>query len=100
MYKSYYFDSDIEMYYLNSRFYHTSLRRFITADDINYLDKLDISKLNLFIAIMIQYGDMIQMDIGIIKSFLIKLEYGFQKLLVPLFLLQKKSVKMLKTIFL
>ena len=48
MYKSYYFDSDTEMYYLNSRFYHPSLRRFITMDDVNYLDKLNVSNLNLY----------------------------------------------------
>ena len=27
------------MYYLNSRFYHPSLRRFLTIDDFNYLDQ-------------------------------------------------------------
>ena len=48
MYKSYYFDNDTEMYYLNSRFYHPSLRRFITMDDVNYLDKLNVSNLNLY----------------------------------------------------
>ena len=36
------------MYYLNSRFYHPSLRRFITMDDVNYLDKLNVSNLNLY----------------------------------------------------
>lgn len=48
MYKSYYFDNDTEMYYLNSRFYHSSLRRFITMDDVNYLDKLNVPNLNLY----------------------------------------------------
>ena len=48
MYKSYYFDSDTEMYYLNSRYYYPSIRRFLTIDDISYLDYESLGNLNLY----------------------------------------------------
>ena len=48
MYKSYYFDIDTEMYYLNSRLYHPSLRRFVTADDIQYLDVVQVASFNFY----------------------------------------------------
>ena len=36
-YKSYYFDSEINMYYLQSRYYDASVQRFVSADDVAYL---------------------------------------------------------------
>ncbi|MBQ8504067.1 MAG: RHS repeat-associated core domain-containing protein [Clostridia bacterium] len=36
-YRSYYYDSDIEMYYLQSRYYDAEVGRFINCDDVNYI---------------------------------------------------------------
>lgn len=36
-YRSYYYDSDIEMYYLQSRYYDPEVGRFINCDDVNYI---------------------------------------------------------------
>lgn len=37
LYRGYYYDSDLGMYYLQSRYYDTAICRFINADDIDYL---------------------------------------------------------------
>ena len=47
-YKGYYYDTDIELYYLKSRFYNPILLRFITPDSIEYLDSSSIIGLNLY----------------------------------------------------
>ena len=47
-YKGYYYDSDLELYYLKSRFYNPVLLRFITPDSIEYLDSSSIIGLNLY----------------------------------------------------
>jgi RHS repeat-associated protein len=36
-YRGYYYDSDLELYYLNSRYYDANTGRFINADDTAYL---------------------------------------------------------------
>lgn len=36
-YRSYYYDSDIEMYYLQSRYYDPDVCRFINSDDVNFI---------------------------------------------------------------
>ncbi len=36
-YRSYYYDSDIKMYYLQSRYYDAEVGRFINCDDVNYI---------------------------------------------------------------
>ena len=36
-YRSYYYDSDIEMYYLQSRYYDAKVGRFINCDDVSYI---------------------------------------------------------------
>lgn len=36
-YRSYYYDSDIQMYYLQSRYFDPEIGRFINSDDVNYL---------------------------------------------------------------
>ena len=36
-YRSYYYDSDIQMYYLQSRYYDSQTGRFINCDDVNYI---------------------------------------------------------------
>jgi len=47
-YKGYYWDEAVKMYYLMSRFYDPSIYRFISADDIQFIDPSRISGLNLF----------------------------------------------------
>ena len=50
-YKGYYYDSDIGMYYLQSRYYDPALRRFINADDPSLIEELAKSSVigsNLF----------------------------------------------------
>ena len=47
-YKGYYYDTDIELYYLKTRFYNPVLLRFITPDSIEYLDSSSIIGLNLY----------------------------------------------------
>ncbi|MDY5983124.1 MAG: RHS repeat-associated core domain-containing protein, partial [Anaeroplasma sp.] len=47
-YKGYYYDTDIELYYLKSRFYNPVLLIFITPDSIEYLDSSSIIGLNLY----------------------------------------------------
>ena len=36
-YRSYYYDSDIQMYYLQSRYYDPEIGRFVNSDDVRYL---------------------------------------------------------------
>ena len=51
-YKGYYYDSDIGMYYLQSRYYDPALRRFINADDPSLIEDLAKSSVigsNLFL---------------------------------------------------
>lgn len=36
-YRSYYYDSDIQMYYLQSRYYDPEIGRFINSDDVNFI---------------------------------------------------------------
>jgi len=47
-FKGYYWDQSCQMYYLQSRFYDSEICRFISADDIDYLDSDNIGGLNLF----------------------------------------------------
>ncbi len=48
-YRSYYYDCDTNLYYLNSRYYDPELGRFINADDISVLDTYGvINGLNTF----------------------------------------------------
>jgi RHS repeat-associated protein len=45
-YRGYYFDSDTELYYLNSRYYDTSVGRFINADGL--VDRRTMTSHNLY----------------------------------------------------
>ncbi|MBQ3136897.1 MAG: hypothetical protein IJB74_05370 [Clostridia bacterium] len=36
-YRSYYYDGDIKMYYLQSRYYDAEVGRFVNCDDVNYI---------------------------------------------------------------
>ncbi len=49
-YRSYYFDTETNLYYLNSRYYDPELGRFINSDDINTIDvtKVALNGLNLY----------------------------------------------------
>ncbi|WP_051457529.1 RHS repeat-associated core domain-containing protein [Acholeplasma granularum] len=47
-YRSYRYDSDTGLYYLNSRYYDSKIGRFISADSINYLDPATDTGLNLY----------------------------------------------------
>ena len=49
-YRSYYYDIETGLYYLNSRYYDPELGRFINADDVSMLDitKITLNGLNLY----------------------------------------------------
>ena len=47
-YRSYYYDVETQLYYLNTRYYDPAVGRFINADDISYLDPETINGLNLY----------------------------------------------------
>ncbi len=48
-YRSYYFDEETGLYYLQSRYYDPELGRFISADSIEYLDPETLGGLNLYV---------------------------------------------------
>ena len=49
-YRSYYYDTETNWYYLNSRYYNPNIGRFITMDEIEYLGATStIQSYNLFI---------------------------------------------------
>ncbi|MBQ7352389.1 MAG: hypothetical protein IJW54_00105 [Clostridia bacterium] len=47
-YRSYYYDTETKLYYLNARYYDPEVCRFISPDDINYLDPETIGGTNLY----------------------------------------------------
>ena len=47
-YRSYYWDSETGLYYLQSRYYDPEIGRFISPDDIEYLEPESIGGLNLY----------------------------------------------------
>ena len=47
-YKSYYYDKESGLYYLNSMYYNPKIGRFITIDSINYIDENNIYGYNLY----------------------------------------------------
>ncbi|MBQ9448685.1 MAG: RHS repeat-associated core domain-containing protein, partial [Acholeplasmatales bacterium] len=48
IYRGYYYDDVSYMYYLKSRFYNPEIRRFMTPDNINYLDITNVGCVNLY----------------------------------------------------
>lgn len=48
VYKGYFFDEETKWYYLKSRYYDPSIRRFINADGFGYLDTESLTGLNLY----------------------------------------------------
>ena len=47
-YRSYYFDTETNLYFLKTRYYDPEIGRFMTIDDIGYLDPESINGLNLY----------------------------------------------------
>ena len=47
-YRSYYFDTETNLYFLKTRYYDPEICRFITIDDLAYLDADSINGLNLY----------------------------------------------------
>ena len=47
-YRGYYFDNDLNMYYLTTRYYDPKIGRFINADTPKYLEPKTINGLNLY----------------------------------------------------
>ena len=47
-YRSYYYDTGIGLYFLKTRYYDPEIGRFMTIDDISYLDPESINGLNLY----------------------------------------------------
>ena len=47
-YRSYYFDKETGLYYLKYRYYDPEICRFISMDDISYLDPQSLNGLNLY----------------------------------------------------
>ena len=47
-YRSYYLDTETNLYFLKTRYYDPEIGRFITIDDISYLDPESVNGLNLY----------------------------------------------------
>lgn len=47
-YRGYYFDAETKLYYLINRYYDPETGRFLSADDVSYLDPETIGGLNLY----------------------------------------------------
>ena len=47
-YKGYYFDSETNLFYLQTRYYDPSIGRFISPDSIDYLNNESVDGLNLY----------------------------------------------------
>ncbi len=47
-YRSYYYDSDLSLYYLQSRYYDSTTGRFISTDSTDYLDLSHLQGMNLY----------------------------------------------------
>ncbi len=47
-YRSYYYDTETKLYYLQTRYYDPETGRFISQDDVSYLDPEHINGLNLY----------------------------------------------------
>ena len=48
LYKGYYYEHSIQLYYLESRYYDPYIRRFISPDNIDYLEPTSFNGLNLY----------------------------------------------------
>ena len=60
IYKGYYYDEETELYYCNTRYYSPEIGRWISIDDVDYLDSESINGLNLYCYCMndpVNYAD-------------------------------------------
>ena len=60
-YRGYYFDTELSLYYCNSRYYNPLWCRWISQDDVEYLDPESINGLNLYCYCMnnpVMYSDI------------------------------------------
>ena len=48
-YRSYYYDTETKLYYLRARYYNPDTGRFISQDNVSYLDPENLSGLNLYV---------------------------------------------------
>ena len=48
-YRSYYYDEEINLYYLHTRYYDPEIGRFMTIDDVSYLAPDTINGMNLYV---------------------------------------------------
>ena len=48
MYRGYYYDRSIDMYYCHTRYYNVELCRWISPDSVDYLEPLNINGMNLY----------------------------------------------------
>ncbi|MDY4017098.1 MAG: RHS repeat-associated core domain-containing protein, partial [Bacilli bacterium] len=48
LYKGYYYDKETQLFYCNFRYYDSEIRRWISIDDVNYLDSKTINGVNLY----------------------------------------------------
>lgn len=48
LYKGYYYDKETQLFYCNFRYYDPEIRRWISIDDVNYLDSKTINGVNLY----------------------------------------------------
>ncbi|MCQ2771938.1 MAG: RHS repeat-associated core domain-containing protein [Bacilli bacterium] len=47
-YRSYYYDSDTNLYYLKSRYYDSEIGQFISPDDMEHLSMVNVTGINLY----------------------------------------------------
>ena len=47
-YRSYYYDTETSLYYLQSRYYNSEVGRFINADELDFQTKIKVAEDNLF----------------------------------------------------
>ncbi len=76
-YRGYYYDRELKLYYLMSRYYDPVVGRFISADDISYLDPTSLSNMNLYSYCgnnPVMYSDRSgHSPIGVFSQFLVSL---------------------------
>ncbi len=72
-YRGYYYDTETNLYYLNTRYYDPEVGRFISQDDVSYLDPEHINGLNLFA----YCGNNPVMNVDPSGEFFLTLFFGF-----------------------
>ena len=92
LYKGYYYEHSIQLYYLESRYYDPYIRRFISPDNITYLEPTSFSGSNLYSYCgndPVNYYDYFA--ISILMSLIVKLDL---KIAMHYSLLKNKNHKM------